>query len=101
MKKEIMICALFCLIALTSWYAISESRKSVASMPEMFLLNVEALADTEIDFPDSDYFHCRCHNENNGWCLGGNAVSLRRSCHKEPAGSGNNIECHDWDTNCY
>lgn len=96
-----MIWSLITAVVLTAGYAVFESQKSSEMMTEMFLMNVEVLADTEIDFPDSDYFHCRCHNENNGWCLGGNAVSLRRSCHKEPASSGNSVDCHEWDNNCH
>jgi hypothetical protein len=48
---------------------------------------------TVIDFPDSDYVHCRCHGTE---CQGGNAISLRRNCAKDKK----TIRCDDWDSNC-
>lgn len=101
MRKKVLIWTLGAIIVLAASVNVGMNLFGDNAERELFLANVEALSDFEIDFPDSDYFHCRCHSELNGWCLGGNAVSLRRSCHKEPASGGNNINCHDWDANCH
>jgi hypothetical protein len=80
-------------IAATTVFTVNHfSPKSHLS--SLALANLEALTGTEIDFPDSDYVHCRCHGED---CQGGNAISLRQGCGKQET----TPDCNAWgEKNC-
>lgn len=95
MKKKIFgvlfVVAIVVIIAINVNVAYSKND----FVSEMFLANTEALA--QIEWPDwPDDFYCRCHNESNGYCLGGNAISLRPNCYK----GDETIDCHTWNSNC-
>ena len=65
--------------------------------------NVQSLTQGEITWPEwpeeSQYQYCVCKKSNKvKKCLGGNAGSLRPTCHK--AEIGESIDCQDYNSNC-